>query len=84
MANSLLFGRILAPAAIRAMGMNLGQAALHCYWAYIMQYTRQPATTQSLRRFFIHRDHNLENRRRMQVRDRKTSNNLAPGLMSEA
>jgi hypothetical protein len=84
MANSLLLGRILAPAAIRAIATNLRQAALHCYWAYIMQYTRQPATTQSLRRFFVHRDHNLENGRRMQVRDRKTSNNLAPGLMSEA
>jgi hypothetical protein len=80
MANSLSLGRILAPEEIRASGTNPAQPTLHCYWAHIMQYTRQPAETQSLRRFFIHRDHNLENGGR--VGDRNTSNNLAPGQMS--
>jgi hypothetical protein len=82
MANSLSLGRILAPEEIRALGTNPAPPTLHCYWAHIMQYTRQPAPTQSLRRFFIHRDHNLESGGRMQVGDRNTSNNLAPGLMS--
>jgi hypothetical protein len=82
MANSLSLGRILAPEEIRASCTNLRQATLHCYWAYIMQYTRHPAAKQNLRRFFIHREHDWESSGRMQVGDRKTSNNLAPGLMS--